>query len=141
MTDPGVVVRSVGAAVVAALPAEIDLLNADEIMERLDSLISERPSMLILDLTQTTFCDSAGAATLIHAYKKAAAAGIPLRLAASKSVARTLTLLAVDRLASIYPTVEVAIESVAAGSSSAPARSRRCATDPAASAADGAASP
>jgi anti-sigma B factor antagonist len=137
MTDPGVVVSRVGAAVVAALPTEMDLLNADEILKRLASLLGEQPGVLVLDMTQTTFCDSAGAATLIYAHKKAASAQISLRLAASKNVARSLSLLAVDRLTRIYSTVDAAIEDSAASPSPDSGRVRDSAPDPAGSATDG----
>ena len=109
MTEPEVTVHWVGTTAVAVLPIELDLLNADATLEQLISLAGKRPGMLILDMSQSTFCDSAGAAALIHTHARAADDQIPLRLAASKNVTRSLTLLAVDRLISIYPTVDAAI--------------------------------
>ena len=118
MIDPGVVVRWVDGAAVAGLPPEIDLLNADEVLAGLSSLIGEQPGILVLDMTQSTFCDSAGAAALISAHKTATAAQIALRLAASREVTRSLTLLAVDRLITIYPTVDAALDEDASPSPS-----------------------
>jgi hypothetical protein len=51
-------------------------------------------------------------------------------------VTRSLSLLALDRLTSLYPTVDAAIEG-AASAPPAPVRPSGSATDPAASAADG----
>jgi anti-sigma B factor antagonist len=106
MTEPSLPVRWVGSVAVAVAPAEVDLTNAGEILEGLLALVADGPSMLVVDMTQTTFCDSAGAATLIQAHRTAAVAQVPLRLAASEAVTRILALLGLDRLMDIQPSMD-----------------------------------
>lgn len=45
---------------VAAVEGEIDASNASEIAERLRTLLTNRSSVLVVDLTATTYIDSAG---------------------------------------------------------------------------------
>jgi anti-anti-sigma regulatory factor len=45
------------------MPAEIDVANADEIQRALVSAASLGAPVLIVDMSGTTFCDSAGGAS------------------------------------------------------------------------------
>jgi len=45
---------------IAAVEGEIDASNASEIAERLRTLLTNRSSLLVVDLTATTYIDSAG---------------------------------------------------------------------------------
>jgi anti-sigma B factor antagonist len=105
MTEPGLSVRWAGSVAVATVPGEVDLTNAQEILEGLLAVVDDGPSMLIVDMTQTEFCDSAGAASLVQVQRTAAFAQIPLQLAASEPVLRILNLLGLDRLIDIRPAV------------------------------------
>jgi anti-sigma B factor antagonist len=93
------------AAVVSA-PAEIDAANAGDVLEGLLTAIRDGPAALIVDLTATTFCDSAAVHALVKAFKEAGASGVELRLAAGgPAVGRLLEITGVDQLIGTYPTV------------------------------------
>lgn len=120
MTEHGLMVRWVGSVAIAAVPAEVDLTNAQEILESLLSVVDDRPSMLVVDMTQAEFCDSAGAATLVQVQRTAAVARIPLQLAASGPVMRILSLLGLDRLIDIQPALAPDLAAPAAPSAPRP---------------------
>ena len=91
---------------IVRLPAEIDLTVADELREALLGVLSQGARGLIVDMTATTFCDSAGITALVRAVRRAAADGATLRLAMSApAVLRVFTLVGIDRLIDIYPDV------------------------------------
>ena len=97
------------AAVVSA-PAEVDARNAGDVLACLLSVIREGPATLIVDMTATTFCDSAGVNSLVQAFRRAGASGIEMRLAVSgPAVRRILEITAVDQLIGTYPTVPASL--------------------------------
>ena len=97
-------------AVVIALPAEIDMANADRVGQQLRSALTPGVATVIADMTATRFCDSSGINMLVRAHQQAAANGTVLRLVvASTAVLRTLTLLGLDDLLAIYPSLSQAL--------------------------------
>ncbi|HEY7362390.1 MAG TPA: STAS domain-containing protein [Streptosporangiaceae bacterium] len=90
------------------MPAEIDAVNAETIRHQLQSAASLRAAVVIIDMSGTTFCDSAGVQAIIAAYRQAAADGTELRLVAT-AVLRILTVVGVGQLVPIYPTLETAL--------------------------------
>jgi anti-sigma B factor antagonist len=110
MAEPGLSVRWEGSVAVATVPAEVDLTNAEEILEGLLSVVGDGPSMLVVDMTRTDFCDSAGAASLVQVQRTAAFAQIPLQLTASEPVLRILSLLGLDHLIDIRPAVAAGLD-------------------------------
>jgi anti-sigma B factor antagonist len=91
---------------VLRLPAEVDVSNADQIREDLLAVLAQDADMMIADMGQTTFCDSAGVTALVQVYKRANAAGATLRLVVrTPAVQRVLTLTGVSQLISMYPSV------------------------------------
>jgi anti-anti-sigma factor len=96
--------------VIIALPAEIDMANADWAGQLLGSAFAPGVTAVIADMTATRFCDSSGISMLVRAHKQAAANGTRLRLVVpSAAVLRTLTLVQVDHLLLIYPTLSQAL--------------------------------
>jgi anti-sigma B factor antagonist len=96
-------------AVVVALPAEIDMANADRAGQQLGSAIAPGVRTVIADVG-TRFCDSSGISMLVRAHGQAAANGTELRLVvASPAVLRTLTLVGLDQLLAIYPSLSQAL--------------------------------
>jgi anti-anti-sigma factor len=69
----------VGRAVVT-LPAEIDMGNADSVSADLQAAFAPTVTIVVADLTATTFCDSRGIRALVLAQKHSAASGAELRL-------------------------------------------------------------
>ncbi len=108
MPGDGGAVRRVGPNAVVTMPDEIDAMNADEILGVLLSAVTPGVTDVIIDMSGTTFCDSAGVHAVIAAQKQAAAAGIRLRLVAT-AVLRIFTLIGADQLIPIYPTLEAAL--------------------------------
>jgi anti-sigma B factor antagonist len=99
-------------AVVAA-PGEIDLTNADGLREALLGVLNAGAASLVVDLTATTFCDSAGISALTRATRRASANDVTMRLAVtSPAVLRVLNLVGIDRLIEIYPSVTAARQSL-----------------------------
>ena len=97
-------------AVVIALPAEIDMANADRVGQQLGSAFTPGVRTVIADMTATRFCDSSGINMLVRAHRQAAANRTELRLAvASTAVLHTLTLLGLDHLLAIYPSLNQAL--------------------------------
>ena len=126
----------VGRAAVMTLPAEIDLANAVQLREDLLSALAEGASLVIADMTTTTFCDSAGVSALVRVGRRATASGSELRLAASApAVTRVLALTGVDKLIKVYPSAAAALadpdDHVTAGATEGPAsRGRPAAAEP-----------
>ena len=97
-------------AVVIALPAEIDMANADRVGQQLGSAMESGVRTVIADMTATTFCDSSGISVLVRARKQAAVNGTELRLVVpATGVLRSLTLASIDRWLPIYPSLSVAL--------------------------------
>ena len=98
-----------GAAVIT-LPVEIDISNADQVRDELLSLLNRGPAVLLVDMAETTFCDSAGVNALVRAHKRATANGAEMRLVvASLGVQRVLAITGVDRLIPVYPSLTASL--------------------------------
>jgi anti-sigma B factor antagonist len=97
------------AAVVSA-PAKVDARNAGDVLACLLSVIREGPATLIVDLTATAFCDSAGLNSLVQAFRRAGASGIEMRLAVGgPAVRRILEVTGIDQLIGTYPSVPASL--------------------------------
>jgi anti-anti-sigma factor len=97
---------------IIALPPEIDITNADGVGTELRTAFRPGVAVVIADMTQTTFCDSAAARNLLLANDKASESHAELRLAIpSAAVLRTLKILGLDQVLRIYPSLEAALTS------------------------------
>ncbi len=84
--------------------------NADCAREQLLVAINRGAAVLIADMAATVSCDYSGANALVRAYQRAAANGTDLRLVVIADVVRrVLNLSGLDRLISVYPTLEAAV--------------------------------
>ena len=98
-----------GRTAVVQVPAEIDLTIADAVREALLSVLNSGALGLVVDMTATTFCDSAGITALVRAARRAAVNGATMRLAATAPpVLRVFSLVGIDRLVDVHPSVEAA---------------------------------
>jgi STAS domain len=119
-TRPGLAVPAddykaqwVGQRAVIAMPIEIDAGKAGQIRQALLSAASLRPATLVIDMSGTTFCDSAGAGAIIAAHQQAAAAGDPALAGGSCSAGPRHPHW--DRRADpLYPTLEAALANMPA---------------------------
>lgn len=92
--------------VVVILPAEIDVANHESVTTDLQEALASDATRVIADMTSTTFLDTSGVRALVLSHKGAAAKNAELRVAtASPTVLRTLSILKLDTILSIYPTV------------------------------------
>ena len=99
-----------GPQAVVTLPEHIDVSNAGQIREQLLSVINRGATAVIADMTATVSCDQAGADAVARAYQRAVVSGTQLRLVVSAQIVRRmLSLSGLDRLVSIYPSLEAAI--------------------------------
>ncbi len=97
-------------AVVIALPAEIDMANAGRVGAELGSAFAPGVRTVIADMTATRFCDSSGISVLVRAHKQAVASRTELRLVVpSGAVLRALTLVRMDDVLPIYPSLSQAL--------------------------------
>jgi anti-sigma B factor antagonist len=102
-----------GRAAVVAVPVELDLTIADGLREALLEVLNAGALGLVVDMTTTTFCDSAGISAITRAVRRAAAHDATIRLAVtSQAVLRVFDLVGIDRLIEIYPDAGAALESL-----------------------------
>jgi anti-sigma B factor antagonist len=87
---------------VVTTPAEIDAATADQLRAALLHAGGRGHTTIVVDMTRTRFCDSAGVTVLVRAHKRAVAEGGELRLviAADGAVAR---IFAITRLDLVIP--------------------------------------
>ena len=112
-----------GRVAVVSLPVEIDISNADQIREDLLSVVNRGATTLVVDMSATTFCDSAGVNALVRTLKRATANSTGMRLVVSThAVRRVLDITGVDHLIDIYPSVAA---SLAAADQGRPAEKAR----------------
>ena len=98
-----------GQTAVVRLPPEIDLTVADGVREALLAVLNHGALGLVVDMTATTFCDSAGITALVRAARRAGANGATMRLAATaQPVLRVFSLVGIDQLIDVYPSVDAA---------------------------------
>ena len=102
-------VQWAGRQAVVALPEHIGVSNAGLIREELLSVINRGATALIADMTATISCDHAGADAVARAFQRAVISGTELRLVVTAQIVRrVLGINGLDRLVSIYPSLEAA---------------------------------
>jgi LuxR family transcriptional regulator, maltose regulon positive regulatory protein len=99
----------------------VDVSNAGQIGDELLSVINRGARVLIADMTATASCDHAGAGAVVRAYQRGVTGGTELRLVVTAQiVSRVLSISGVDRLVSIYPSLEAATAAQPAAAALAP---------------------
>lgn len=92
---------------------EIDLTSSGSLRDALLSALNAGALGLVVDLTATTFLDSAGVAALVRAWRRARATEATVRLAtASPAVLRVLDLVGINQLIAVHPSVAAAVASL-----------------------------
>ncbi len=105
-----------GQLAVITMPEEIDMSNGAEIQEGLLAALAERPATLVVDMTRTTFCDSAGVRAIMLTHRQAAATGCELRLAiSSPGVTRVFSIIGAGQLVQIHPDLDSALADAPTG--------------------------
>jgi anti-anti-sigma factor len=126
MRDDAFPVKWLGRQAIVAFPEHIDVSNAGQLREQLLSVINRGAAVLIADMTVTVSCDHAGVDAVARAYQRAVVSGTQLRLVVTAPVVRrVLSIEGMDRLVSIYPSLEPAIAASVPGTGPlAPARAQ-----------------
>lgn len=95
---------------VVRLPAEVDVLNADQVRDTLLAVLNQGITTLVVDMTGTSYCGVAGVGALARAQQRAQACGAAIRVAApAPIVRRVLAVVRADRAISVFPTLAEAI--------------------------------
>ena len=107
-----------GGVPVVTAPAEIDVTTAGQLRAMLAESAA-RGHTMVVDLTGTQFCDSAGVAVLARAHNQALAqgGGLWLVVPASGSVPRIFSLTGLDQLIPHFTSLEQALAQVPEGGS------------------------
>ena len=101
---------------VVRLPARLSGPAAGQAGDQLLAAIGSGAAVVVADLSALVAWDQAGAAAVVRAYQKAAVSGTELRLVACAQPARDLiTGESLDRLVPVYPSLQAAEASGAAG--------------------------
>ena len=96
---------------VAAVRGEVDASNVAEIGVALRGLVTNRSSVLVVDLTPTTYLDSAGINLMFSLGDELRSRQLALRfvIAPASSIARMLAITGLDKTYPTYPTLEAAL--------------------------------
>ncbi|WP_239154939.1 STAS domain-containing protein [Amycolatopsis sp. FDAARGOS 1241] len=101
-----------GTTIVTAA-GEIDTAVSDALRDQLATELEARPKVLVADLSEVPFCDSSGLSALIDIRNRAGEAGVVFRIVTQqRGLLRPITLLHLDSVLEIHPTLEAATENV-----------------------------
>jgi anti-anti-sigma factor len=109
MPDDQFPVEWTGRQATVAFPEHVDVSNVDQLRDRLLSVISRGPAVLIADMTGTRSCDHTAVDGIARACQRAAVSGTQFKLVvADPVIRRVLDIEGLDRLVPIYPSREAA---------------------------------
>ena len=85
---------------------ELDMATAPRLAEAAESLLSQQPQFLVVDLTGTTFLDSSGARQLVRTARRAAAEGVSLEVVCPRGNRPVRLVVDLLELRAVVPIVE-----------------------------------
>jgi anti-sigma B factor antagonist len=98
------------AVTIARLEGELDIATTPALRERLLSVFSPGVRLLIIDLSDVSFCDVSALAVLVGAQRRARGLGIIVRLVAPRSqMAKLLRVTGLDQCFTIRATLDDAL--------------------------------
>ncbi len=122
MPDQGFRIWTLDGLPIIAAPTEIDIANAHALRGALLAAGDTEHATVVLDLTQTAFCDSNALNVLVRARNRAAAAGGEVRLVIREtSLLRIFAITGIDRMFPIFASLP---EALAPGPQGTPAAFR-----------------
>jgi anti-anti-sigma factor len=96
-------------------PAEIDITNAGQLRAALLAAAAQGHATIVVDLTETSFCDTSGLQVLVLAHRRAAAEGGELRLVVrAATLLRLFSLTGVDHVIPNFTTLDQAVSELPA---------------------------
>lgn len=109
MRDDPFPVAWAGRRAIVTFPGHVDVSNVGQLRDRLLAVINRGATVLIADMTRTVSCDHSAVDAVARAYQRAAINGTQLRLVVTAPVVRrVLSIEGLDRLVSIYPSLQTA---------------------------------
>ena len=109
MRDDPFPVKWTGRQAIVAFPGYVDVSNVDQLRDRLLAVINRGAAILIADMTDTASCDHSAVDAVARACQRAAINGTQVRLVVTApTVRRVLSIEGLDRVVSIYPSLETA---------------------------------
>jgi anti-sigma B factor antagonist len=116
MRDARYPVTMAGDVPVVVAPEEIDITNAAGLSATLLDLAAQGHAAVVIDMTHTQFCDTAGLQVLVGAHRRGLADGHEVRAAISGgSVSRILAITGIDRVIPHFTSVEDAVSAPVSG--------------------------
>ena len=110
MPDAGFPVELIRSVPVVAAPEDIDITNAAGLRTALLQAASLGNGTVVVDMSRTQFCDTAGIHALVGAYKRARAEGGQVLLVAlSDAVLRIFSITGLDRVIPCFSSLEQAL--------------------------------
>lgn len=110
MADDPLPVAWASRPAILAFPDHVDVSNVAQLREQLLLLINRGAAVLIVDMADTVSCDHAAVDALARAYQRATVSGTQLRLVVTAPlIRRVISIEGLDRLVSVYPSLEAAI--------------------------------
>jgi anti-anti-sigma factor len=111
----GFPVTTISGMSVVAGPAEIDIANAGQLRAALLAAAAQGHATIVVDLSETAFCDTSGLQVLVLAHRRAAAEGGGLRLVVqAATLLRLFSLTGVDHVIPTFATVDEAVSELPA---------------------------
>jgi anti-sigma B factor antagonist len=111
VSDSSFPLTELGGQIVVTTPDEIDIGNAGLLREALLAAAAAGPAVIVVDMTDTEFCDSTGLNVLVRAQKQADEDGVQLRLVVrGAALLRILKVTGVGGMFEIYDSLDRAIE-------------------------------
>lgn len=110
MPDTRFGLEMVSGVPVVVTPEEIDITNADGLRAALRGCSEQGHGLLVVDMSRTRFCDTAGLHALVGAHKRALARGGEVRLVIpGAAVQRIFALTGLDQVIPSFVTLQEAL--------------------------------
>jgi anti-sigma B factor antagonist len=123
VTDDGLPVEMIGGVPVVTAPEEVDITNADGLRSALARAAGHGSRTLVVDMSRTQFCDTAGLHTLVAAHKRAQAEGGQVLLVmGGAAVLRIFAITGLDDVIPYFASLEQALTQARAADSASPAQ-------------------
>jgi len=102
-------VTRVDGCVIVGFPVEVDLRNVEDVTRELVEHGESKPAALIIDISGTTFCGSAGIAAILNAWQVRPDGTTVCVAGESRAVTRSFALLGLDQIVPTFAQVADAI--------------------------------